>query len=81
MWGNLLASLSILAGFAIVFIILNQIHEYSLKPQAIDDGVDSDSMDLIELGYTVLPVLVFLGWLYTQIEEGRKMNRGGYNGL
>lgn len=82
MWGDLLGNTAVLAGFAIIFIILNQIHEYNLKPQAIGDGVDSTSMDLLELAWLILPVSIFLGWLYTNIEDGKQGSRlGGYDGL
>ena len=80
MWTSLFLGLAVLFAVAIVYTPLNQIHEHTLQPSAVDHGVSADGMDLIELMWLIVPAAAVIAFLYNFINEGRRQggDRVGY---
>lgn len=77
LWTEWISGIIILFIVTTLYIILNQVYDAELYPEAIEDGVDATNLSIIDLGWKIFLIPVLLSVTLGVVAVGRKQSRGG----
>jgi len=71
LYGEIMTGIFLLAGMTVMYIILQQVYEYNLYPEAVENGADATNLNLIDIAWDMWPIPVVLAILWAMINAGR----------
>lgn len=71
-WSEYMLGLFVIFAVTVLYIILNQVYEANLYPNAIEDGVDSTNLNWIDTAWEIWPIPVAITVLFSIIQAGRR---------
>lgn len=80
LWTEFFYSIMILAIVGMLYIVLDQVFQYNLKPQVLKWGVHANNAATLESAWAIVLLFVAFAFIYGMIDTARKKpSEYGYN--